>query len=77
MTITHIAARPTVNDIRGLGAVNVDIAAAFIDVSRNFYYSGVKAGTLPGLALGRRILVPVHALLKLVGADEGSSDAND
>lgn len=73
MTLAIAPARPTVSDIRGLGTVNVDIAAAFVGISRNAYFAAVKSGAAPGLRLGRRVLVPVHALLKLVGADEASS----
>jgi len=59
----------TVSDIRGLPTVNVDVAAAFLGISRNAAYAAVKAGEIVALKLGRRVVIPVHPLLTMVGAD--------
>ena len=53
-------------------AVSIADAAKSLGISRTFAYELVNAGTLPTITLGRRKLVPVHALRSLVGApDEG------
>ncbi len=67
MTTTIEQATVSVDDIRHLATVTVPTAAAFLKISKNHYYAGVKAGTLPGLTLGRCIRVPVQPLLELVG----------
>src|SRR5690554_2642317 len=50
----------TVSDIRALPTVNVDVAAAFLGISRNAAYAAVKAGEIKSLKLGRRVVIPVH-----------------
>lgn len=37
-------------------------AAVCLGVSRNTAYQAIHEGTLPAIRIGRRILVPIHAL---------------
>ncbi|MGV8912472.1 MAG: hypothetical protein ACOH14_07640 [Rhodoglobus sp.] len=66
---------PTVEHLLRFATVGVDVAAAFIGVSKGHYYAGVKAGTLPGLSLGRCVRVPVQPLLQLVGIEPSAQTA--
>ena len=44
-------------------------AAACLGVSRNTTYEAIRRGTLPAIRVGRRILVPIHALDALLSSD--------
>ena len=48
--------------------LSVEDAAGLLDISRASAYQGVKSGEIPCIRVGRRILVPTAALLKLLGA---------
>ena len=52
-----------------LPTLTVDQAAEILGVSRNHAYTAVKAGDIPSLRLGRRILVPTRPLLAMLGID--------
>lgn len=45
-----------------------------LGISRSFAYELVSAGEIPSVRLGRRVLVPVHQLRRLLGevADPGA-----
>ena len=45
-------------------------AAAILGISRSTAYELVKAGELPALRLGRRIVIPTHALVALLASVE-------
>ena len=55
-------------------ALSVDEAAALLGISRDLMYELVASGEMPSVRLGRRIVVPKHALevalRKLVDFDE-------
>jgi excisionase family DNA binding protein len=44
-------------------------AGQLLGVSRGSAYQAARAGQLPTVRIGRRLLVPRHALEQLVGAD--------
>jgi excisionase family DNA binding protein len=48
--------------------LTVEQAAAMLGVSRGVAYEAVRAGQIPSIRLGRRILVPRARLLELLGA---------
>lgn len=48
--------------------VTVDETAAILGIGRNAAYDGVRAGTIPSIRVGRRILVPRGALERLLEA---------
>lgn len=50
--------------------VTVKEAADLLGVSRSLAYEMVAAGTLPSLRLGRRIVVPRAALLRMLNGDQ-------
>jgi excisionase family DNA binding protein len=49
--------------------LTVDEAAAFLGVSRCTAYLAANSGQLPTLRIGRRLLVPTAALLRLLQLD--------
>lgn len=47
--------------------LDVPEVARRLGISRSFAYALVAAGEIPSLRLGRRVLVPVHQLRRLLG----------
>lgn len=67
LTIETVRARPT---------LSVPDTAAFMGISDDLAYQAIKAGELPSLHFGRKILVPTAPLLKILGLETTvSSDA--
>jgi len=54
----------------GLLTITVEEAGRFIGLGRGSAYERVRNGELPSLSLGRKRLVPVPALLRMLGAAE-------
>jgi excisionase family DNA binding protein len=46
---------------------SVETAATMLGISRTLAYQLVRGGELPSIKLGRRVVVPRAALLRLVG----------
>ncbi len=53
--------------IRRRGVVSVPEAAEVLGIGKNLAYTAAAAGTIPTLRIGRRVVVPVAPLLKLIG----------
>lgn len=53
--------------------MTVTEAAAVLGISRSTAYELARAGTLPALRLGRRLVVPTHALEELLESARPSS----
>ena len=51
-------------------ALSVDEVAALLGISRAKVCDAVRAGELPSLRFGRRVLIPARAFYELVGAAE-------
>jgi excisionase family DNA binding protein len=60
----------TDENLMKLPTLNVDQAAQLLGVSRGHAYAAVKAGEIPSLKLGRRVLVPTRPLLEMLGLVE-------
>lgn len=56
----------TTSDHQGPLAVSVPEAARLLGISRGLAYELVARGELPSVRLGRRLVVPSHALVALV-----------
>jgi excisionase family DNA binding protein len=54
--------------------LTVSEAARLLGISRNSAYQGIMTGEIPHIKIGRRILVPKVALMKLL---ERSNEPND
>lgn len=48
--------------------IKIDEAAAILGISRNGAYNAAKDGSLPTIRIGKRLLVPVAALDRLLGS---------
>lgn len=59
----------TLDDVKGRATLTVPEAGELFGLGRAASYEAAKAGQLPTLRLGRRVLVPVPALLRMLGAD--------
>ena len=55
--------------------VTVEEAARMLGVGRNTAYEAVRTGELPSLRIGRRIVVPVRALERLLDSAGRNDDA--
>lgn len=53
----------------GVLTISVEEAGKFVGLGRGASYEAVRNGEIPSLQLGRRRLVPVGALLKLLGEE--------
>lgn len=71
MSAVRLAAkrrRVTLDDIRGEATIRVwPTLADLLGVSKDSAYAAVHSGEIPSLRLGRQYLVPVPALLRLLG----------
>lgn len=68
MNLSHLQDRAT---------ISVSEAAALLGISRNSAYEAARTGQLPTLRLGRRLLVPVPALLRMLGSEEDPDDGRE
>jgi excisionase family DNA binding protein len=60
MNLSHLQDRAT---------ISVSDAAVLLGISRNGAYEAARTGQLPTLRLGRRLLVPVPALLRMLDSE--------
>ena len=56
--------------------ITVTEAAAWLGISRQTAYQEVRTGAIPSIRLGRRILVPVHALEALLSCTGDAPSGN-
>jgi excisionase family DNA binding protein len=57
-------------ELKGKLTIDITTAARILGIGVNQAYAAAKAGEIPTLRLGRRLLVPVAPLLKLLGVEE-------
>jgi excisionase family DNA binding protein len=58
----------TIEDLDGRTTITVEEAAALLGIGRSAAYEAARRGQLPTRRLGRRLFVPVPALLEWLGA---------
>lgn len=61
----------TLNDVRARATITPEEAAALLGMGMRQTYAALRDGSLPSIRLSRRYLVPVPALLRLLGDVEG------
>jgi excisionase family DNA binding protein len=59
-------------DWRSRTTVTVDEAGAIVGISRASAYQAANSGDLPTVRIGRRLLVPVAQLKRMLGEADGS-----
>lgn len=57
----------TLEDLRGRATITVPEAAEVLGVGRGLAYDAARAGDIPTISIGRRLVVPVHQLLRMLG----------
>lgn len=71
--ISETARRTTLDDLAGLAVIDVYKSdgpnlCGLIGLSRAATYKAVERGEFPSIRAGRRVRIPVPALLKLLGS---------
>lgn len=61
--------RLTIDELRQRIAVKPEAAFEALDLSRSSGYDAIKRGEIPSIRVGRRLLIPVVPLLRMLGAD--------
>lgn len=62
------AERLTLDDVRALATISVEQAGWLLGLARASAYKAAKRGEIPTIRMGKRLLVPVPALLAVLGA---------
>lgn len=52
--------------------LTVEETTKLLRISRSSTYEGIRAGYIPSVRIGRRLLVPRRELLRAFGLDEGA-----
>lgn len=61
----------------GQATLTIEETASLLRLSRGSTRQAIQAGSIPILKLGRRILIPVPGLMKLLGvSEEGPCDTD-
>ena len=60
-------------ELEGRATITVEEAAVVLGIGRSAAYEAARRGQLPTRRLGRRLFVPVPALLSWLGADGPSA----
>jgi excisionase family DNA binding protein len=67
----------TTSLLREPATLTVIEAAAVLGISRNAAYAAVANGDIPSIRIGKRILVPRHRLIEILGAPAGRDTVVD
>ena len=67
--MTQPIATPTVDDLERRVTLSIEEAATLLGLGRTAAYEAARRGQIPTRRLGRRLIVPVPALLEWLGAD--------
>lgn len=59
-------------DIEGRVTLTVDEAAGLLGLGRSAAYEAVRQGQIPARRLGRRLFIPVPALLEWLGTENSA-----
>jgi excisionase family DNA binding protein len=70
---TRAIAPQTLDEVAKQATITVEEAAVLLGLGRSAAYEAVRRGDLPSRRLGRRIVIPVPALLNWLGVPEASS----
>jgi excisionase family DNA binding protein len=69
-----VRGRLTLDDIRNCATITVPEAGQVLGLGRDSAYRAAERGELPTLKLGRRLLVPVPKLLRLLGLEDSEGE---
>lgn len=68
---THTV-RLSISDVQSLPTITVEQAAEILGVGRTAAYEAARRGQLPCRRLGRRVFVPVPALMEWLGVSSAA-----
>lgn len=71
MPMHRSAVNNPASDWTARATLTVTEAAEVLRIGRSAAYEAVRAGQLPSIRIGRRVLVPVHALLAMLDGTAG------
>lgn len=63
-------------DEKELLALSVEKARKLLGISRGLMYEAVRTGQIPHIRIGRRILIPRPALMRLLEGENNVSNEN-
>lgn len=63
------------DELRGQCTIRIPDAARLLGIGRDAAYAAAERGEIPTLRLGRRLVVPVPKLLRLLGTNDQEGDA--
>lgn len=66
----------SVSALRHRTVITVEEAGAVLGIGRSAAYEAARRGDLPTLRIGRRLVVPTPALLRMLGAGSPETDAS-
>jgi excisionase family DNA binding protein len=49
--------------------IDVEEAGRILGISRNLAYAAVRAGTIPSLKIGKRVVVPIEAFERYIATN--------
>lgn len=70
--VTQLVSHPDLAALAGRVTITVAEAAQILAIGRTAAYEAARRGELPTRRLGRRLLVPVPALLKWLGTAQAA-----
>lgn len=65
----------TLNELHSRPTLTIDEAGATLGLSRTSAYAAAKRGEIPTIRVGRRLIVPTQALLRLLNAEQPAQSA--
>lgn len=82
MTQARVTPSVTLAEVRDLACIPVwsdrePSAAGVLGIGRTLAYGMAERGEIPTIRLGSRVVVPVPALLRMLGEDPGLSQTQD
>lgn len=74
--LSAASAATGLDELGGRATITVEEAAAILGIGRSAAYEAARRGQLPTRRLGRRLFVPVPALLRWLGDEEPTVDGS-
>lgn len=65
----------SLDELRSRASLTVEEAAATLGIGRSSAYAAVRSGELPHVRLGKRVIIPASAILRMLDADQPAASA--
>ena len=70
--MAHPIAAPTLDELSHRVTLTIEETASLLGIGRSCAYEAARRGQLPSRRLGRRLVVPVPALLQWLDSGDGT-----